>query len=93
MEYLPLKRRISKIEKHSARTVGGLKIGAKLSGMNRGKSAIRLQLDNHGAFHDQIEAMLAHNQRPVPDLDLSLTLDGETAVAKLGKECPSVNGF
>ena len=52
-----------------------------------------LELDNHGSLYDEIEAMLAHNERAIPDPDLPFPLDGETTAAKFGKKSACIDSL
>jgi hypothetical protein len=91
VQYFPLKLGGPKVEKKAEGIVRRLEIRAKLSHMHGDQSVIRLQLDDGGPFHNQVEAMLSDHHRAIQDLDLPLALGRKTATSKLGKQRANVD--
>jgi len=93
MHHFPLKGQGTEVDENSAGTVRRSKIRSELSAINWSECLSGLELDNHGSLHDEIEAMLAHNERPIPDPDLPFPLDGKTTAAQFGKKSACINSL
>jgi len=56
-------------------------------------SAIRLELDNNSAVHDEVQPMFSNHDGGIPDLDQLLLLNLKVPALQFCYERPGINAF
>ena len=70
-----------------------MEIRLHLGNVDGNDSAIRFQFDNRGTIDKQVKTVRTDNTVAVPHLDDLLSIDLETIVCQLSKECADIDAF
>jgi hypothetical protein len=85
--------RLAEVDQQSAFETGGVQVGKNLGGCGLGQIGHRLQLDYHLASDQHVNALALDHMPFVDDVYLDLTLNKNSAQAKLDAQRFLVDGF